>query len=137
MRKEKYSADENAASKRYSSLKSRVQYDLESSWTRENFIKWYVGQTSRKCCYCGCNEEELKAFYMANESKRKRTRGRSLEIERKEDEPYSERNCELACYWCNNAKSDVFTVKEFEPIGKAIGRAIKARIRKEHTNSNR
>jgi hypothetical protein len=127
MRPEKYSDEQKTASKRYSSLQSRVEYNLEDYWDREEFIDWYITK-EKKCCYCGCTMDELTAFYKSDKSKRKRTRGQNLEIERKEDEKYSENNCDLACYWCNNAKSDVFDVEEFEPIGKAIGDAIKARV---------
>jgi hypothetical protein len=34
----------------------------------------------------------------------------------------------MACYWCNNAKTDEFTAEEFKPIGEAIGAALMARI---------
>jgi hypothetical protein len=127
MRQKKYSEEQSAASKRYSSLQSRVKYNLKDYWDRGKFIDWYITK-KKKCCYCGCTEDELTAFYKSDDSKRKRTRGQNLEIERKEDKEYSDDNCDLACYWCNNAKSDVFTVQEFEPIGKTIGNAIKARI---------
>ena len=36
-------------------------------------------------------------------------------------------NCVLACYPCNNAKSDVFSYEEFSEIGKAIHR-VKIRL---------
>ena len=42
-----------------------------------------------------------------------RTRGVWLEIDRKKPkESYSEDNCVLACYFCNNDKSDVFESAE-------------------------
>ncbi len=48
-------------------------------------------------------------------------RGKRLEVDRMiSDQPYSPDNCVLACYPCNNAKSDVFTYKEFMEIGKVI-----------------
>lgn len=128
MRTPKYSDDQKKASQRYSSLQSRVKYDLNLFWSRQDFIDWYLSK-EKKCCYCKCTEDEIKAFYDTDSSKRKRTRGQTLEIERIKDEKYSEDNCELACYWCNNAKSDVFTFDEFKPIGKAIGETIKARIK--------
>ena len=77
-----------------------------------------------------CSAEELNKFYDLNSSKRKSTRGKSLEIERIEDKEYSENNCELSCYWCNNAKSDVFTYEEFKNIGKSIGEVIRNKINK-------
>lgn len=42
--------------------------------------------------------------------------------------PYNPDNCVLACYWCNNAKTDAFTDKEFKPIGDLIGKTIKSII---------
>ena len=49
------------------------------------------------------------------------TRGWSLEIDRKKpNHEYSEENCVWCCYWCNNAKTDEFTYKEFKKIGETI-----------------
>jgi hypothetical protein len=36
----------------------------------------------------------------------------------------------MACYWCNNAKTDEFTAEEFEHIGIAIGELFKERLKK-------
>lgn len=119
-----YTEEQRVASNRYSSIKSRVTYNLENYWSREDFIYWYVNK-EKKCCYCECSQSELDSFYNKNASKRKSTRGKTLEIERKCDEKYSKENCELSCYWCNNAKSDVFSYEEFKPIGFEIGKAIK------------
>ena len=129
MRKRKYTIAEKEASKIYSRIKSRVRVDyvLDDCWPRKEFIDWYINNNKEKeCCYCGSTEGQLKRFFKATKSKRYKTRGMSLEIERKKsDEQYTEENCELACYWCNNAKSDVFSFEEFELIGKAIGDVIK------------
>lgn len=123
--KTKYSEEEKIASKRYGSIKSRVD---NLKWKRKDFISWYIVET-QTCCYCGCTLEELKKFYDANSSKRKRTRGRTLEIERKKDCEYSDTNCALCCYWCNNAKSDVFSPAEFLNIGVALGKVIRDKIK--------
>ena len=118
----KYSSDEEReASTRYSQIKSRANID---NWSREDFIAWYT-KSLKKCHYCGCTEKEIKKFWILSKSKRKKTRGKSFEIDRKRDEDYSADNCVLACYWCNNAKSDVFSQEEFKPIGIAIGRVIR------------
>ena len=51
-------------------------------------------------------------------------RWKRLEVDRIESKkPYSPENCVLACYPCNNAKSDVFSYGEFKEIGKVINRA--------------
>jgi hypothetical protein len=126
MRK-KYTEKEKIASDKYTQLKSRVGYDLEQYWSRKDFINWYVNKT-QVCCYCHCTKEQLDKFYSRTDSKRKNTRGKSLEIERREDNQYTENNCDLCCYWCNNAKSDVFSAEEFRHIGEAIGKVIREEI---------
>lgn len=131
----KYTDVEQKASNKFSQIKSRVKkteknkqgYDLEEHWLRSDFIKWYV-EKEKKCCYCGCTEEEIKKFYNKNFSKRKDKRGKNLEIERLLDKEYSQMNCDLVCYWCNNAKSDVFTPEQFSEIGRSIGKIIKDAI---------
>ena len=137
----KYKDDEERAiSRRYSQLKHRVKkvYDLDNFWSRRDFIKWYKEhrqKEEKKCFYCECTEEELLGFYNKIHSdangripSKRRTRGKSLEIERKADKEYTRENCILSCYWCNNAKSDVFSFDEFKPIGEAIGKAIKLNL---------
>lgn len=112
--------EERKASYRYSLIKSRA----DINWKRKDFIAWYIN-TAKVCHYCGCTKEEIEKFWAQSKSKRKNTRGKSLEIDRLEDKNYSEDNCVLACYWCNNAKSDVFSPKDFKPIGLAIGNVIR------------
>jgi hypothetical protein len=123
----KYTPKEREASKRYSSLKSRSN-KKRLKWKREDFISWYINKP-KKCYYCRCTEENIKKFREITESKRYVTRGKSFEIERLKDDGYSENNCVLACYWCNNAKSDVFTPEEFKPIGRVIGKVIRSKIK--------
>lgn len=130
-RKRKYGKKEKEASDIYSRKKSALTkkgINIEDTWSRKDFINWYLNQDKR-CKYCGCTENELKKFYELSESKRKRTRGKTLEIDRKEDKEYSKNNCVLACYYCNNAKSDVFTYDDFKKIGPCIGKVIKKRIK--------
>ncbi len=43
------------------------------------------------------------------------------------EESYFE-NVVMACYWCNDAKTDEFDAKEFEPIGNEIEEALKGRL---------
>ena len=94
----------------------------------ENFYKWYIGQ-EKKCCYCGIEEKKLKEYFKDEnlQYKNARQRGKILEIERivtatKEHNVYSEENCRLACYICNNAKSDFISAKNFKPIAKGISK---------------
>lgn len=98
-------------------------------WSEDEFISWYQKQ-KKMCYYCKITEDDLKYISDNNKevlpSARSVTRGRNFEIDRKIDtKAYNEGNCCLACYWCNNAKSDCFTPEEFEPIGKAIGATIR------------
>jgi len=125
MRKNKYTPEERVASNRYSMIKNRTEID----WDREDFISWYIN-TPKKCYYCECTEEQIKKFHEITDSKRKKTRGKSFEIERLKDESYSENNCVFSCYWCNNAKSDVFTPEQFKSIGLEIGKVIRKSIKK-------
>jgi hypothetical protein len=102
------SKTEKIAAKRYSGLKQRFLDDEFPKWEKGNFIKWYQAQTNN-CFYCKLPQRKLYQFYKLTKSKRYGKRGRTLEIDRKKDTPYSEDNCCLCCYWCNNAKSDVFS----------------------------
>lgn len=34
----------------------------------------------------------------------------------------------MACYWCNNAKTDEFTAEEFKEIGKEIRKIWDVRL---------
>ncbi len=123
-----YTEEQKIASNKFSSIKSRVKkkpgYNLDDYWSREDFIEWYI-DIEKRCCYCNCTDIEIEKFYNKTVSKRNGTRGKTLEIERINDIPYSRENCKLSCYYCNNAKSDIFTYDEFKIIGKAIGAVIK------------
>ena len=127
MRKNKYTSKEREASNRYSLIKTRMGGNI--NWDRKDFILWYVN-TTKKCYYCECTEKQLTKFHEITKSKRYKTRGNSLEIERLKDESYSKNNCVFACYWCNNAKSDVFSPKKFKSIGLEIGKVIRRSIKK-------
>lgn len=96
----------------------------------QDFLDWYKKQENKegeKCCYyCGLTEEESQRIVMEGKLESNRfpkdgkiekgkNRGVWLEIDR--DKPkgdYSKDNCVLACYFCNNDKSDVFkSAKEY------------------------
>lgn len=73
----------------------------------------------RRCHYCRIKEEDFiriwGKFYGG------KTRGRKLEIDRKDNQKgYTEENCVLVCPICNNAKSDKFTDEEFRKLGGVI-----------------
>ncbi|OQB73605.1 MAG: hypothetical protein BWX92_03312 [Deltaproteobacteria bacterium ADurb.Bin135] len=102
----------------YQRVKGNCCQEWEDSKT---FYEWYWRtQEAQKsnCKYCslpGDTSEHYKKHF------RKGKRGVRLEVDRKDNtKPYSPENCVLACYPCNNAKSDVFSSQEFEVIGKII-----------------
>lgn len=133
MRKKKYFNEDATISGLYNSIKQRTKNTKNdiSSWPKEKFITWYKNQ-KKECCYCGCSLAELKEFNHRKDTinKRNQTRGNSLEVDRFDDNlGYSENNCCLACYWCNNAKTDTFTKEDMKLIGKAIGSIIKSRLK--------
>ena len=69
---------------------------------RDEFLNWYNSQ-EKKCCYCGVKEADLKEYF-------------------KSENKYSKDNCRLACYICNNAKSDFLSAESFEPIARGINK---------------
>ena len=80
---------------------------------------------NKKCSYCGISVDDIKSLGEQGKlyNKRSETRGYTLEIDRKEaNGEYTKDNCCMCCYWCNNAKTDEFTVEEFEGIARGINR---------------
>jgi len=93
--------------------------------TKEEFQKIYgQDEDDRTCGYCGITEKQIHKLIDNDKilTKRLYSRGRSFEVDKKEpNKDYTEDNIVLSCYWCNNAKTDEFSYKEFkETIGKAI-----------------
>jgi len=84
----------------------------------KNFYNWYINE-EQTCCYCGITEQSLQAI-KDNGWATKRHRGSKLEVERVDTNSnnYSEDNCALACYFCNNHKSDVITKDDFSTYFK-------------------
>ncbi|HET8829493.1 MAG TPA: hypothetical protein VFM79_09125 [Pelobium sp.] len=84
-----------------------------------NFYKWYKNQYEMqdgKCYYCKSDEKVISTLFEKKFINRKRTtRGKHLEVERRDstDNLYNSENCVLACYFCNNDKSDIFNEKEY------------------------
>lgn len=84
---------------------------------KREFFEWYQKQP-RKCGYCEIEEYKLIELFDGPEPflKTKRHRGKSLELERKDtknlENIYTEKNCILVCYLCNNHKSDLISEKD-------------------------
>ena len=88
------------------------------------FQKWYDSKNG--CCeYCGISgQDSLILFNKYPESTRGGRRGKRLELDRIDPliKNYGQdiSNLALACYWCNNAKTNYFNYEEFKKIGETI-----------------
>jgi hypothetical protein len=88
-----------------------------------------------KCEYCDQTEEQITLLRDNKLIKTKSMRGHLLEIDRYNSNfEYSKENCVLACYWCNNAKTDEFNQKEFKAIGIEIKKIWKNRLNNKIIN---
>lgn len=73
------------------------------------------------CNYCGITKEEIDELAVKRQLRKKNLRGWTLEIDRLDSNiEYRLDNCVMSCYWCNNAKTDEFTLDEFMEVGKVI-----------------
>ena len=111
----------------------------------DNFYSWYKEQ-DKVCYYCGLSEKDSQKIVKTGLLKSNRfpengiissgrARGMWLEIDRKDpNKKYSEDNCVLACYFCNNDKSDVFDAKQYKKYLKDRSKFFKD-ILNNDTNS--
>ena len=110
---------------------AEIKFDNQKLY---HLFKWW-DSTPKVCYYCSIPENILEDLHNQPNhiNKRYPQRGKSLEIDRKHaDLPYSDiHNLVLACYWCNNAKTDTFTEKEFKQLGKVIKRIWEKRLNKQ------
>jgi hypothetical protein len=99
-----------------------------------NLFRWWE-TTPKVCYYCSLPENALEELrnQPGHINKRFPQRGKSLEIDRKQaDLSYSNiQNLVLACYWCNNAKTDTFTEQEFQQLGQVIKRIWENRLNRQ------
>ncbi|WNB17546.1 hypothetical protein [Marivirga arenosa] len=106
----------------------RVGYFIEvfSRILSKNQYEKLIKET--ECYYCNTSIEKIQELIEAGKIYKKNERGWNLEIDRKEpNQEYFYDNLVMACYWCNNAKTDEFTPDEFKPIGEAIGKVLRSR----------
>lgn len=118
------------------SIYQRIKNNCCEQWwsNSKSFYEWYENQEKKQkgqCYYCqlpgDTNDKYGRHFRYGR-------RGLHLEVDRKEyDQSYSPRNCVLACYPCNNAKSDVFSHEEFLVIGLTIGKTKKQSTKSDNT----
>ncbi len=102
-------------------------------WSFEDFKEWYKEKYSNDpvCFYCKIPENIIEKIYWdIRHTKRPRTRIK-LEIERLDPfDNYNKKNAVLACFNCNNSKSDILLCEEFKAIGKIIEKIWKAIAKK-------
>ena len=99
---------------------------------REGFSDWYLHQLYNEnaaCHYCNTSILQIRGLLNSGIISGRAVggggiRGANLEIDRMwPEEQYSEENCVLSCYYCNNDKSDTF---DYEIYKYRIGRLRKA-----------
>ena len=115
----------------FSSSLKELKEDYEKIFS-ENFKSAYEDlKKEKKCAYCGIYVDQIKALGENKKlnNKRSDTRGYTLEIDRMlPNLEYSKENCCMACYWCNNAKTDEFSPEEFNPIARGINKIWNKRL---------
>ena len=101
-------------------LEKEYEKEFQIIFPEEEFNKMLDKTT---CSYCGISLAQIEELGKNGKlnNKRSDTRGYTLEIDRMlPNLEYSEKNCCMACYWCNNAKTDEFSPREFKPIAEGI-----------------
>lgn len=89
----------------------------------EKFEEKFFGTKERCCAYCGIQESNLDKLQTIRAG-----RGKRLEYDRIDSsKDYELDNIVLACYWCNNAKTDTFSAKEFQEIARGINAVWESR----------
>ena len=92
----------------------------------EDYKCWYHSQ-EKKCAYCEISEVDCQKIVVSGLLKssrfpqngktyRGKARGMWLEVDRINpcDKFYHKENCVLACYFCNNDKSDIFSFDQYK-----------------------
>lgn len=129
------------AKRRFDSI-ARKRRDDPHTFTLQEFCQFYGEDEpahSRCCHYCSLSERQIAELISGGEivTKRLVTRGRTMEVDRKDPEgPYSIANVVLCCYWCNNAKTDEFAYDEFLGIAKAFKLVWIQRLKKVQTKKS-
>lgn len=88
----------------------------------EYFAKEIFGKNEhdRECIYCGLTESMTQKLREGGQlfTKKDYSKGKSMEIDQKDAyRGYTPDNIVLACYWCNNAKTDEFDFEEWRKMG--------------------
>ena len=109
-------------------LKKKDQLHKLKFENTSDFVFWYEGRLSEqknKCHYCRIAEDDVNKIVSKGKltsarfpedgvPSRGRGRGIHFEVDRKDPQgDYSGLNCVLACYFCNNDKSDIFSEEQY------------------------
>jgi hypothetical protein len=99
-------------------IQSAKRRNLAVTFSEINFINWYNKQ-EQKCYYCDRNLNEIKQDNHYHKTNR-------LTIDRINNNiGYTLNNIVLACWICNNVKSNLFNKKEMLIIGKTLKSILK------------
>lgn len=127
---------------KFPSINKNLYDDLKECYLKNNplfiFCDFIELISKTQCQYCGINIEQIEELGQNGKlhNKRSDTRGYSLEIDRKSPNlEYSKDNCCMACYWCNNAKTDEYEADEFKEIARGINIIWNERLKQINLNS--
>ena len=99
---------------------------------KDKFKNWFgVDSKDRECEYCSIKESEIQNLISQGKiyTKRLTTRGRTMEVDRKDPKGHYEiNNLIMSCYWCNNAKTDEFSYEEFRKMSCRTNDIWEARL---------
>lgn len=127
------------------SIYSIRQRTTEQSQVDEEAIKQlFNNENSNLCAYCGVSQQQIKEiddFLKENKISDYgltiRERGKKLEIDQLNPKMgYVKNNIALSCYWCNNAKTDTFSPKEFKPIARGINQVWNQKLKDSGNKDN-
>lgn len=131
----------NKSKQMFNSRKGKDDFSMFEKLGSYDFYQWYKKQSGR-CYYCKSEEYKLEALFHKEKGilSTKRNRGRSLELERLDAKGnlYTPDNCVLACYFCNNHKSDIISEEDFMKFFSVpIREYIDAKYKELITDDNR
>jgi len=115
--KKKYTESLNKYEKNY------ICYYQKNILSFDDFTNFWNKDKDRCCKYCGVSESQINSSKLDIQTKRFYSRGKTMEIDKKKAfGEYTRDNIILSCYWCNNAKTDEFSLIEFKCIAKGINK---------------
>jgi hypothetical protein len=117
-----YASNEDPNTAKYRRLKSSAQQrSITVDFDKEEFMAWFEGE-QKQCHYCGIEEHRLHQHHDPKQ--------RRLTVDRKDSKRhYCVNNICLACFRCNNMKSNFFTSEEWMGIALNI---IRPRLAEYH-----